>query len=113
MRGPSSVQIATAALVLILAAFVWVGHERAKRLKDELAAASRQGEFNAEATRQLDHYTHTTTIIREKAQEAEHEVRSSPGADQRLDPERRRALCAALERVRNAPACDEGAGDLP
>jgi hypothetical protein len=52
-----------------------------------VAAAERQAEFNAESVRQLDRYTETTTIIREKAQEAERVVRTAPGADAPLNPD--------------------------
>lgn len=102
---PNAVQIALAATFVLLALFTWINHERSKRLKDELAAAEAQSRLDTETTRQLDHYTNTTTIIREKAQEAEDAVRTAPGADAPLDPDNRRLLCAELERVRGTPVC--------
>lgn len=103
----SSVQLALAALVAILIGLVWMNHDRAKRANDRVAAAEAQAEFNAEATRQLEHYTTTTTVIREKAQEAERAVQSAPGASAPLDPDNRSVVCAELERVRGSPVCTD------
>lgn len=101
----NAVQIALVAAFLILAAFAWDGVNRAKRAEQRAAAAEQQSRLDVETTRQLDHYTTTTTVIREKAQEAENAVRTAPGADAPLDPDNRRVLCAELERVRDAPVC--------
>lgn len=110
----SSVQLALAALIVILIGLVWINHDRVQRANERVRAAETQAEFNAEATRQLEHYTTTTTVIREKAQEAERAVQSAPGASAPLDPDNRRTLCASLERVRGSAVCtDEGSGQVP
>jgi uncharacterized membrane protein len=102
------------ATVIILSSFAWYFYKDAERQRARADNASLQAEFNAEATRQLDHYTSTTTIIREKTKEAEHAVRSAPGADAPLEPDDRRTVCAALERVRGSAVCSsDGAQDVP
>lgn len=103
----SSVQLALGALVIILVGLVWLNHDRAKRANDRVATAEAQAEFNAEATRQLEHYTTTTTGIREKAQEAERAVQSAPGASAPLNPDNRSVVCAELERVRGSAVCTD------
>lgn len=111
---PSLPQIAAALALVIIAALLWFGHEKTKRLRNELATAEQQSRLDAETTRQLDRYTSTTTIIRENAQEAENAVRTAPGADAPLDPDNRRILCAELERVRGRAVCaSEGPNDVP
>lgn len=104
---PTSVQLAVTMTIIILAGLLWMNHERVKRANARVQAAQAQAEFNAESVRQLDRYTETTTIIREKAQEAERVVRTAPGADAPLDPDNRRMLCAELERVRGSPVCTD------
>lgn len=104
---PSSVQIAIAALIVILTAGAWINHERLQKAEERVRVAEAQAELNAEATRQLDHYTTTTTVIRENAQEAERAVQSAPGASAPLDPDNRDTLCAALERVRGVAVCTD------
>ena len=103
----SSVQLALGGLVIILVGLVWLNHDRAKRANDRVAAAETQAEFNAEATRQLEHYTTTTTVIRGKAQEAERVVRSAPGASAPLDPHNRGVVCAEVERLRGSADCTD------
>lgn len=102
------------ATVIILSSFAWYFYKDAERQRARADNASLQAEFNAEATRQLDHYTSTTTIIREKTKEAEHAVRSAPGADAPLEAGDRRAVCDALERVRGSAVCaPDGSEDVP
>ena len=97
--------IIAVALLVIVGSFAWYFYKDAERQRARADNAALQSEFNAEATRQLDHYTSTTTIIREKTKEAEHAVRSAPGADAPLEANDRRAVCAALERVRGTAVC--------
>lgn len=104
---PSSVQIAVAMTIIILAGLVWLNHDRVQRANERVRTAEQQAEFNAESVRQLDRYTATTTIIREKAQEAERVVRTAPGADALLDPDNRSLVCAELERVRGRTVCTD------
>jgi len=104
---PSSVQIAVAMTIVILVGLLWLNHERVRRAEDRARAAEVQAQLDAESVRQLDRYTETTTIIREKAQEAERVVRTAPGADAPIDPDNRRILCAELERVRGGPVCTD------
>lgn len=104
---PTSVQLAVAMTIVILTGMLWLSHERVKRADQRVRAAETQAELNAESIRQLDRYTETTTIIREKAQEAERVVRNAPGADAPLDPGNRRTLCAELERVRGSAVCTD------
>lgn len=51
--------------------------------------------------------TTTTTVIREKAQEAERVVQSAPGASAPLDPDNRSTVCAELERMRGSAVCTD------
>lgn len=114
MSRPSILQISTAVALIVIVAFLWLRHEKTKRLRNELATAEQQSRLDAETTHQLDRYTSTATIIREKAQEAENAVRTAPGADAPLDPDNRRILCAELERVRGRAVCaSEGPNDVP
>ena len=103
----SSVQIALAGLIVILIGLVWLNHDRVQRANERVRTAETQADLNAAAAQQLDHYTTTTTVIREKAQEAEREVQSAPGASAPLDPANRDTLCAALERVRGSAVCTD------
>lgn len=104
---PSSVQIAIAALVVILMAGAWMNYERLMKAEQRARVAETQAELNAAAVQQLDHYTTTTTVIREKAQEAERVVQSAPGANAPLDPDNRSVVCAELERMRGSAVCTD------
>jgi hypothetical protein len=103
----SSVQIALAGLIVILIGLVWINHDRVQRANERVRAAETQAELNAAAVQQLDHFTTTTTVIREKAQEAERVVQSAPGAGAPLDPDNRSVVCAELERVRGSAVCTD------
>jgi Tfp pilus assembly protein PilE len=106
-RAGAILAVCAAVALIVLAA--WFNHDRARRATARAAAAERQAEMNAEATRQLDRYATTTTIIREKAQEAENAVRSAPGADAPLD---RHDLAHVSTRCRPA-ACGERTSNRP
>lgn len=103
----SSVQLALAALIVILIGLVWINHDRVQRANERVRAAETQADLNAAAVQQLDHFTTTTTVIREKAQEAERAVQSAPGASAPLDPDNRSVVCAELERVRGSAVCTD------
>lgn len=103
----SSVQVALAGLIVILIGLVWINHDRVQRANERVRAAESQADLNGEAVHQLDHFTTTTTVIREKAQEAERVVQSAPGASAPLDPDNRSVVCAELERVRGSAVCTD------
>ena len=88
---------------------------KVSRLKDEAATAEQQATNNAEAVRAVDTYHQTTTIIREKADNAISDVQSAPGSDAPLDPDFRARLCNGLAGVRGSPICtdDIAAPDVP
>jgi len=88
---------------------------KATRLKDQAATAEQQATNNAEAVHAVDTYHQTTTIIREKADNAISDVQSAPGSDAPLDPAFRARLCAGLASVRGSAICTDNPApsDLP
>lgn len=106
MRKPTSIEIAVAALFVVLALAAWANHDRMKRAEARVAAAEAQAALNGQTAHEVDRYHATTTVIREKAEEADRAVQAAPGADAPLDPAFRSALCDGLGRMRGgAQAC--------
>ena len=93
-------------LVVLVAVVFGVRHMLAEneRLKADLAAQKQQSENNGEASRQVDRYHNTTTIIREKQEVATDAVQALPGAQTPVDPDRRAGLCEQLSRMRDGAA---------
>ena len=109
--------LAGAAIAAVLGG-VWYVRDlqsRVTRLKDQAATAEQQAANNAAAVRAVDTYHQTTTIIREKADNAISDVQSAPGSDAPLDPAFRDRLCGGLASVRGSPICtdDIAASDVP
>lgn len=88
---------------------------KVSRLADRAATAEQQATNNAEAVRAVDTYHQTTTIIREKADNALSDIQSAPGSDAPLDPAFRDRLCSGLASVRGSPICTDNiaASDVP
>lgn len=97
---------AVISLAVLVAIVFGVRHMLAEnaRLKADLAVQKQQSENNGESVRQLDRYHNTTTIIREKEEDASHAVQALPGAQTPVDPDRRAGLCEQLSRMRNGAA---------
>ena len=72
--------------------------------KAKATTATQQAENNAEAVRQVDHYQHTQTIIRERASDAVQAVQTVPGAETPLPDGLRDAWLAGIDGVRNGRA---------
>lgn len=113
MRLPTAIEGVLLAVVVIAAGFFLWNFDpfgRRERAEQKAATATAQAENNDQAVRQVDRYVEKTTIVREKAQEAEDAVRQAPGAETPLDPDRRDVLCGALASLRGSDACTEGSG---
>lgn len=83
--------------------------------KAKATTATQQAENNAEAVRQVDHFTHTTEIIRERTDDAVQSVQAAPGGDAPLPDDVRRAWADGIDGMRrpaDSTAAD-GAGDVP
>ena len=109
--------LAGAAIAAVLGGVWYVRDLQSKvsRLKDQAATAEQQATNNAEAVRAVDTYHQTTTIIREKADNAISDVQSAHGSDAPLDPDFRARLCNGLASVRGSPICtdDIASPDVP
>ena len=77
-------------------------------LKAQAAAATQQAANNAEAVRQVDHYEHTQTIIRERASDAVQAVQAAPDASAPLPEGLRAAWASGIASVRG-----NGSSGLP
>ena len=80
---------------------------KVSRLKYRAVTAEQQATNNAEAVRAVDTYHQTTTIIREKADNAISDIQSAPGSDAPLNPAFRDRLCSGLASVRGSPICTD------
>lgn len=69
---------------LVLSGALYIRHLQTEvgRQKAKTAVATEQAAGATEATRQLDHYTNTVTVIRDKADAAVQSVQSAPGASE-------------------------------
>lgn len=64
---------------LVFAVFYFQG--AAQRAERKAQTAEQQATNNAEAVKAVDHYEHTTTIIREKQDAGVQAIQAAPGAD--------------------------------
>lgn len=98
---------ALVALTLALGGyFAWLQHQN-KHLKAEAAVATQQATNNAEAVKQVDHFTHTETIIRERTDDAVRAVETSPSASAPLPDDVRAAWLAGIGSVRAGDAAPD------
>ena len=106
-----------AAFLAALGGFAYVRHLQAEvgRQRAALAVATQQAANNAEAVRQVDHYEHTQTIIRERASDAVQAVQAAPDASAPLPDGLRAAWASGIASVRSAGATGDadGPADLP
>jgi len=106
-----------AAVLAVIGGFAYVRHLQAEtgRLRARAEAATQQAANNAEAVRQVDHFTHTTELIRERTDDAVQSVQTAPGASAPLPDDVRRAWADGIDGMRrpaDSTAAD-GAGDVP
>lgn len=101
---------AVAALAVLIAVGVMAWNfdpfGRRKNAETKAANAEAQSTTDKGTVQAVDHYTHETVVIRERADRAVQSVQQAPGASTVIDPDRRAVVCAALERVRNSPVCE-------
>lgn len=75
----------------------------AGRAKAEAAASKEQAASATEATRQLDHYTNTVTVIREKQDAAVQSVQNAPGASESVPDGVLAGWRSAIDGMRDKP----------
>lgn len=79
---------------------------RRKNAETKAANATAQSTADLGTVQAVDHYTHETIVLREKADHAERIIRQAPGANDPIPPELRTALCDQLSSLRDGkPAC--------
>ena len=114
---PWRLYVAGAVVAALLVGLGYVGwlQQRTKALKVQAATATQQAENNAEAVRQVDRFTHTTEIIRERTDDAVQSVQAAPGASTPLPDDVRDAWAAGIDGMRGGSyvAADHGAADVP
>jgi apolipoprotein N-acyltransferase len=102
--------VGSAIAALGLVAYARHEHGVAEKARAQAQVATRQAKIDQATTQAVDHYTHDTLVIREKADHAVQQVERAPGAELPVAPDRRAVLCDALARVRGSPVCTEGDG---
>jgi len=106
-----------AALLAAIGALAYVRHLQVEngRQRAALGVATQQAANNAEAVRQVDRFTHTTEIIRERTDDAVQSVQAAPGASAPLSDDVRDAWAAGIDGMRGGSyvAADHGAADVP
>lgn len=114
---PWRLYLVSAIAAALLAGLGYVAFLRQQNagLKVQAAAATQQAENNAEAVRQVDHYEHTQTIIRERASDAVQAVQAAPDASAPLPEGLRAAWASGIASVRGngSSGLPDGPADVP
>jgi hypothetical protein len=91
---------------LVFAIFYFQGE--AHRQAGKARAAEQQATNNAEAVKAVDHYEHTTTIIREQANAGVTVVQAAPGASQPVPDGVLSGWASAIDGMRDKPSAAAG-----
>jgi hypothetical protein len=87
---------------LVFAVFYYQG--AAHRAEGKAQIEHQQATNNAEAVKAIDHYEHTTTIIREQANAGVQAIQAAPGADTLLPDGVLSSWASGIDGMRNKPS---------
>lgn len=98
--------IGAAVLLIALGVLTWNfdPFSRRKHAEQKAAVATEQAASQTEAVKQLDHYTNTVTVIREKQDAAVQSVQSAPGASESVPDGVLAGWRSAIDGMRDKPS---------
>ena len=104
--------IGGAAVLIVVAILAWNFDPfgRRKHAEQKAAAATEQAASQTEAVKQLDHYTNTVTVIREKQDAAVQSVQNAPGASDSVPDGVLAGWRSAIDGMRDKPTAPANPG---